>query len=72
MARSPKNRLSTADIFISSHFSENRKMKEAKASYLCANYIQAMTMKKTLEIITGEDCRIAKNGTADWKVTIKK
>ena len=43
-------------------------MKAVKKDYRCENYIQAITLKETLKIITGNVYTIEQNGIQGWKV----
>lgn len=68
MSKMPKNRLSADEVFKSEHFCEDGKMKALKKDYLCDNYIQAITIKETLKIITGHEYAIEQNGIKGWRV----
>lgn len=71
MCTNPKNILSTSDIFNSDHFCEDVKMKTVKKTYLCENFIQAITLKETLKTITGKEYDIQQDGPKGWKLAIK-
>ncbi|MCP3954974.1 MAG: hypothetical protein GY697_22540 [Desulfobacterales bacterium] len=64
----PKNRLSATDTFASDHFSEDGKMKTVEKTYRCKYFIQALTLKDTLQSITGETYDIEQNGNEGWQV----
>ncbi len=68
MADKPKNKLSADKIMKSDNFGHNGKLKTGKDSYPCDNYIQAISIKETLEGITGKEYDIEKNGLFGWKV----
>ena len=67
-----KNKLSAEAVFKSDHFCDNGKMKPVKDAYPCENYIQAITVKETLKIITGKTYDIKKNGITGWEVVTKR
>lgn len=72
MCTNPKNRLTPDEIFKSDYFCNDGKMKALKDDYRCDNYIQAITIKETLKIITGKEYTIEQNGVQGWKVIAHK
>jgi len=68
MCTNPKNRLTADEVFNSEHFCEDGKMKPVKNNYHCDNYIQAITLRETLKIVTGQEYDIEPNGNKGWKV----
>jgi len=68
----PKNRLSADEILKSEHFCEDGKMMAVKQDYRCDYYIQAITIKETLEVITNKEYTIEKDGVQGWKVVVQK
>jgi len=68
----PKNRMSADEAFKSEHFSKHGKIKAVEKDYRCDNYIQAITIKETLKIITNEEYTIEQDGVQGWKVVVKK
>jgi len=72
MCTKPINRLTADEVFKSERFWKDGKMKPVKSTYTCDNYIQAITLRETLKIVTGQEYDIEPNGNNGWKVVAQK